>query len=126
MTCASCVNRIERFLRKTAGVDAATVNLATEVATIRYLPDAVGRADLVGAIEKAGYEVRPGALQAADARAAVASGPPRPAPRAPRGAPPATQSPPSWTRPSVPAPPRRASWASSPRSPSPSRSGSWS
>ena len=39
MTCASCVNRIERFLRKSRGVEAASVNLATEVATIRYLPD---------------------------------------------------------------------------------------
>jgi Cu+-exporting ATPase len=74
MTCASCSNRIERFLRKTDGVVEANVNLATEVATIRYLPDAVGRAELVGAIEKAGYEVRPGALQAADARAAAAGG----------------------------------------------------
>jgi Cu+-exporting ATPase len=58
MTCASCVNRIERFLRKTAGVEAATVNLATEMATIRYLPDVAGRDDLVGAVEAAGYDVR--------------------------------------------------------------------
>ena len=42
MTCASCVNRIERFLRKTPGVETATVNLATEMATIRYLPDVAG------------------------------------------------------------------------------------
>ena len=42
MTCASCVNRIERFLKKTAGVADAAVNLATEAATIRYLP-ALGR-----------------------------------------------------------------------------------
>jgi Cu+-exporting ATPase len=74
MTCASCSNRIERFLRKTEGVVEANVNFATEVATIRYQPDAVGRAELVGAIEKAGYEVRAGALQAADARAAAAGG----------------------------------------------------
>ena len=58
MTCASCVNRIERFLRKTPGVEAATVNLATEVATIRYLPAIADRAALVGAIESAGYDVR--------------------------------------------------------------------
>jgi Cu+-exporting ATPase len=74
MTCASCSNRIERFLRKTDGVVEANVNLATEVATIRYLPGAVGRAELVGAIEKAGYEVRPGALEAAEARAGGAVG----------------------------------------------------
>ena len=58
MTCASCVNRIERFLRKTAGRRDATVNLATELATIVYLPDVAGRADLVGAVEAAGYEIR--------------------------------------------------------------------
>jgi Cu+-exporting ATPase len=59
MTCASCVNRIERFLKRTPGVEEAAVNLATEVATIRYLPDQVGRSELVGAIEAAGYDVRP-------------------------------------------------------------------
>ena len=59
MTCASCVNRIERFLRKTPGVTDATVNLATEVATIRYLPETAGRAELVAAIEAAGYDLKP-------------------------------------------------------------------
>ena len=58
MTCASCVNRIERFLRKTPGVQEANVNLATEVATIVYLPDVAGPTDLVGAVEAAGYEIR--------------------------------------------------------------------
>src|SRR5258707_10329427 len=58
MTCASCVNRIERFLKKTPGVEDAAVNLATEVATIRFLPDVAGTAELVGAIEAAGYDVR--------------------------------------------------------------------
>jgi Cu+-exporting ATPase len=59
MTCASCVNRIERFLRKTDGVDAASVNLATETASIRYAPDRVGRAELARAVEAAGYELKP-------------------------------------------------------------------
>ena len=59
MTCASCVNRIERFLQRTPGVEGATVNLATEIATIRYLPDLAGRDDLVNAVEAAGYDVRP-------------------------------------------------------------------
>ena len=64
MTCASCVNRIERFLNKTPGVEGASVNLATEVATIRYLPDIAATSDLVGAIEAAGYEVKPQAASA--------------------------------------------------------------
>jgi P-type Cu+ transporter len=59
MTCASCVNRIERFLRKTPGVAEANVNLATEVATIRYLPEVAGMDELARAIEAAGYDIRP-------------------------------------------------------------------
>ncbi|MGH2477261.1 MAG: cation transporter, partial [Candidatus Limnocylindrales bacterium] len=58
MTCASCVNRIERFLRKTDGVESASVNLSTEMATIRYLPDVADRGRLVKAVEAAGYDVR--------------------------------------------------------------------
>jgi Cu+-exporting ATPase len=59
MTCASCVNRIERYLGRTPGVEGAVVNLATEVATIRYRPEVAGRAELVDAIEAAGYELKP-------------------------------------------------------------------
>jgi Cu+-exporting ATPase len=59
MTCASCVNRIERFLRKSDGVEEASVNLATELATIRYLPERTGRAELARTIEAAGYELKP-------------------------------------------------------------------
>jgi Cu+-exporting ATPase len=59
MTCASCVNRIERFLKRTDGVEAASVNLATEIATIRYLPDLTGRAELARAVEAAGYDLKP-------------------------------------------------------------------
>ncbi|MEA2619861.1 MAG: P-type Cu+ transporter, partial [Chloroflexota bacterium] len=58
MTCASCVNRIERFLRKTPGVEMASVNLATETATIRYRPGIADRAALVDAVGSAGYDVR--------------------------------------------------------------------
>jgi len=59
MSCASCVNRIERYLRKTPGVAEANVNLATEVATITYLPEIAGFDELARAIEAAGYGVRP-------------------------------------------------------------------
>ena len=57
MTCASCVNRIERFLGNADGVGEATVNLATERATVRFDPDLIDRAGIVSAIEAAGYEV---------------------------------------------------------------------
>ena len=58
MTCASCVNRIERFLNKTAGVVEASVNLATERATVSVNPAVAGRSELVAAVEAAGYDVR--------------------------------------------------------------------
>jgi Cu+-exporting ATPase len=57
MTCASCVNRIERFLNREDGVAEATVNLATERATVRYDSALIDRAGIVAAIESAGYEV---------------------------------------------------------------------
>jgi Cu+-exporting ATPase len=58
MTCASCVNRIERFLSKTPGVATASVNLATERATVIVDPALAGRDELVRAVEAAGYDVR--------------------------------------------------------------------
>ena len=54
MTCASCANRIEKKLNKLDGVS-ATVNYATEKATVEYDADAVAPEQLVGAVEAAGY-----------------------------------------------------------------------
>ncbi len=59
MTCASCVSRIERKLNKLDGVE-ATVNFATEQATVRCDPS-VTVDDLVGAVEAAGYRAHPSA-----------------------------------------------------------------
>jgi Cu+-exporting ATPase len=58
MTCASCVNRIERYLRKVDGVVEANVNLATESASVRFDPARVDLDALRSAIEAAGYEAR--------------------------------------------------------------------
>ena len=58
MTCASCVNRIERYLRKTNGVVEANVNLATETASVRFDPALVDLGALSSAVEAAGYEAR--------------------------------------------------------------------
>jgi Cu+-exporting ATPase len=58
MTCASCVNRIERYLRKVEGVLEANVNLATESASVRYDPVRVDLDGLRSAVEAAGYEAR--------------------------------------------------------------------
>ena len=57
MTCANCVSRVERKLSKAEGVLEASVNLATERATVRYLPDVVSERDLYQTIEKTGYGI---------------------------------------------------------------------
>ena len=57
MTCASCVARVEKALRKVPGVSSATVNLATEKATIQAL-SAVPVSALKAAIEKAGFAAK--------------------------------------------------------------------
>jgi Cu+-exporting ATPase len=58
MTCAACVNRIEKGLRKIEGVSEAQVNLATERATIVYHPEKVGKSEFRKTVEDLGYEVR--------------------------------------------------------------------
>ena len=55
MTCASCAARIERKLNKLDGVT-ATVNYATERATVEFDPYLTPAADLLGAVKAAGYQ----------------------------------------------------------------------
>ncbi len=57
MTCASCSARVEKALRNVPGVIDATVNLASEHATVTFTPTDVTWNDLVAAIENAGYGV---------------------------------------------------------------------
>jgi len=54
MTCASCANRIERKLNKLDGVQ-ASVNYATEAATVRFDPDRVDTDQLLATVAAAGY-----------------------------------------------------------------------
>ena len=56
MTCASCSARVEKVLNKLEGVTAATVNLATEKATVHYDSQRVKLSAIKQAIEKAGYQ----------------------------------------------------------------------
>ncbi|OZB79376.1 MAG: hypothetical protein B7X28_08450, partial [Halothiobacillus sp. 13-55-253] len=55
MTCASCSARVERGLAKLPGVAAASVNLATEQATIQFDPQQIRSADLIEVIRDVGY-----------------------------------------------------------------------
>ncbi len=57
MTCASCSARVEKALRKLPGVLRADVNLADEHATVDFVPTMITSAQMVTAIEKAGYGV---------------------------------------------------------------------
>ena len=54
MTCASCAARIERKLNRLDGVT-ATVNFATETATVSYDPGTVSADELVATVEATGY-----------------------------------------------------------------------
>ena len=57
MTCASCVARVEKALRRVPGVATAEVNLATETATVT-LAEGAAPETLVTAVRGAGYEAR--------------------------------------------------------------------
>jgi Cu+-exporting ATPase len=55
MTCASCASRVERRLNELDGVE-ATVNYATEKAAVSYDAGRVATAELIDAVEAAGYQ----------------------------------------------------------------------
>ena len=55
MTCAACVSHVENALTGVQGVESASVNLATEKATVEYVQGVTGIADLRHAVEDSGY-----------------------------------------------------------------------
>jgi P-type Cu+ transporter len=59
MTCASCVSRVEKKISSLPGVSDVKVNLATEQASIEYLPALIGFNGLKEALSNAGYHLRP-------------------------------------------------------------------
>ncbi len=65
MTCASCATRIERKLNKLEGVE-ASVNYATEQASVSYDPEHAAVGDLIRAVEAAGYRASSEARADAD------------------------------------------------------------
>jgi P-type Cu+ transporter len=68
MTCASCANRIERKLNKLDGVS-ASVNYATETASVDFDGAAASPAELVEAVEAAGYQAELPATETPSGRA---------------------------------------------------------
>jgi Cu+-exporting ATPase len=59
MTCASCAMRIEKGLKKVPGVRDASVNLATEKATVVFDPSITGLEQMVRKVEAVGYKATP-------------------------------------------------------------------
>jgi len=60
MSCASCVKKVEGALSGLEGVIRATVNFATERATVQYIPGTVSMEDFKRTVRDAGYEVLEG------------------------------------------------------------------
>ncbi len=57
MTCAACARTVERQLGSTEGVEKASVNFATHIASVRFDAGRTGLQKLVSAVEDVGYEV---------------------------------------------------------------------
>ena len=64
MTCASCVGRVEKALNAVPGVMHASVNLATETASVDYLADVVSPPEIAAASAQAGYPAKIAQAQA--------------------------------------------------------------
>ncbi len=58
MSCASCASRVEHRLAATPGVLAASVNLATQTATVAFAQGSVAPSELAGIVTGAGYPAR--------------------------------------------------------------------
>jgi len=59
MTCASCAMRIEKGLKKVPGVKDASVNFASEQATVTYDPAQTGPEQMVQKVDAVGYKATP-------------------------------------------------------------------
>ncbi len=57
MTCASCVNKVQNALSSLSGVISASVNFATEKATVEYLPSQIGMREFKKAVRDSGYDI---------------------------------------------------------------------
>lgn len=60
MTCASCVAKVEKALNGVEGVTGASVNFATETATVEYTPSRASLEDMKRAVTRIGYKVLAG------------------------------------------------------------------
>lgn len=70
MSCASCVGRVEKTLRGTAGVEAASVNLVTKRASITTTDKQLSAKQLAEIVTKSGYPAQPVMITTPDQEAA--------------------------------------------------------
>lgn len=56
MTCAACVGRVERALKKSPGVEDVAVNLVTEKARVSFHPEETSAAELIQRVRDSGYQ----------------------------------------------------------------------
>ena len=76
MTCAACQIHVERALRSTTGVSAATVNLLSNSARVTFDPAVAQPADLIASVREAGYDAElPDAAGPSDSDRADNEGP---------------------------------------------------
>ncbi len=67
MSCAACALRVEKALQTLPGVESASVNFASEQASVIYKPERLRLSQITAAIEKAGYRaLEPGREDAAE------------------------------------------------------------
>ncbi|MCL2706706.1 MAG: heavy metal translocating P-type ATPase [Dehalococcoidia bacterium] len=57
MACAACAQRVEKCIRKLDGVESASVNIATEKATVTFDSKRIQMSEIRAAIESAGFKV---------------------------------------------------------------------
>lgn len=57
ISCEHCKAAIEKALKPLEGVERADVSVPERSVTVQWKPEMIGRAQLVGAIEEAGYTV---------------------------------------------------------------------
>ncbi len=63
MTCASCVARVEKALKKVEGIGEVNVNLATEKVTLSFDPSLADVSKFSKVVEDAGYKLIPPAVE---------------------------------------------------------------
>jgi len=58
MTCTACSTRIEKKLKRTPGIIDASINLAIETGTVKFIKGAISEQDIIKIIRETGYDAK--------------------------------------------------------------------